>query len=107
MEHTHTHTDIVASLLPSMHTQHMHRDTCTHTHMRTRTHANTHTHTHTLPTLCNRSTRAWSSNWFSLNQASKSSEELKTSGRRKLRSAHSSWRLFCRGVPVRRRRLVL
>lgn len=28
------------------------------------------------------------------------SEELKTSGRRKFSRAHSSWRLFCSGVPV-------
>ena len=32
--------------------------------------------------------------------SSKSSELLKTSGRRKLRRAQSSCRLFCRGVPV-------
>lgn len=37
-----------------------------------------------------------------LNHESKSSDELKTSGRRKLRRAQSSWRLFWRGVPVSR-----
>lgn len=35
------------------------------------------------------------------------SAELKTSGNRKLSRAHSSWRLFCRGVPVSNRRLVV
>lgn len=39
-----------------------------------------------------------------LNQESKSSAELNTSGSRKLSSDHSSWRLFCSGVPVSRRR---
>ena len=34
------------------------------------------------------------------NHESKSSDELKTSGRRKLSSAHSSCRLFWSGVPV-------
>ena len=38
------------------------------------------------------------------NQPSKSSEEEKTSGMRKLSSAQSSCRLFCRGVPVSSRR---
>ena len=33
------------------------------------------------------------------------SAELNTSGRRKLSSAHNSWRLFCSGVPVSSRRL--
>ena len=32
------------------------------------------------------------------------SEELKTSGKIKLSKDQSSWRSFCRGVPVRRRR---
>mmetsp|Transcript_18212 Transcript_18212/g.47508 ORF Transcript_18212/g.47508 Transcript_18212/m.47508 type:complete len:284 (+) Transcript_18212:1770-2621(+) len=40
-----------------------------------------------------------------LNHASKSSCEPKTSGTMKLRSAQSSFKLFCSGVPVRRRRL--
>jgi len=35
-----------------------------------------------------------------LNHSSKSSELVKTSGSKKLRSAQSSWRLFCKGVPV-------
>ena len=35
------------------------------------------------------------------------SEELKTSGSKKFSSAQSSWRLFCSGVPVRRRRFVV
>lgn len=35
------------------------------------------------------------------------SAELKTSGSRKLSRAHSSWRLFWRGVPVSSRRLVV
>ncbi len=56
-------------------------------------------------TLCSCCT-TWS--WFSsplpLNHDSKSSELLKTSGRRKLSSDHSSMRLFCSGVPVIRRR---
>ena len=50
-------------------------------HARTRTH--THTHAHTESKV-----------WL----------ELKTSGRRKLRSAQSSGRLFCSGVPVRSNR---
>jgi hypothetical protein len=39
------------------------------------------------------------------NHSSNSSEELNTSGKRKLRRAQSSWRLFWSGVPVSRRRL--
>lgn len=35
------------------------------------------------------------------------SAELNTSGSRKFSRAHSSWRLFCRGVPVRSKRLVV
>lgn len=58
-------------------------------------------------TLCSRVTRpSLSATSCTLNQESKSSAELKTSGRRKLRRAHSSCRLFWRGVPVRRRRFV-
>lgn len=38
------------------------------------------------------------------NHSSKRSEEEKTSGSRKLSRAHSSWRLFCSGVPVMSRR---
>lgn len=34
------------------------------------------------------------------------SAELKTSGNKKLSSAQSSCRLFCKGVPVRSKRLV-
>jgi len=34
------------------------------------------------------------------------SDELKTSGSRKFKRAQSSWRLFWRGVPVRRSLLV-
>ena len=39
-----------------------------------------------------------------LNHSSKDLKELKISGRAKLSRAHSSGRLFCRGVPVRMRR---
>lgn len=35
------------------------------------------------------------------------SAELKTSGKRKLSNAHSSWRLFCKGVPVSSNRFVV
>mmetsp|Transcript_59811 Transcript_59811/g.146983 ORF Transcript_59811/g.146983 Transcript_59811/m.146983 type:complete len:225 (+) Transcript_59811:1871-2545(+) len=42
---------------------------------------------------------AFSDDWKKL---SKSSASLNSSGSRKLRSAHSSCRLFCSGVPVRR-----
>jgi hypothetical protein len=37
---------------------------------------------------------------FVLNHSSKSSELPNTSGSKKLSRAHSSWRLFCNGVPV-------
>ena len=37
----------------------------------------------------------------------RTSEELKTSGSKKLRSDHNSCRLFCSGVPVRSRRLAV
>lgn len=40
-------------------------------------------------------------------QESGTSEELKTSGSRKLSSAQSSWRLFCSGVPVSSNRFVV
>merc|ERR1719167_611827 len=42
-----------------------------------------------------------------LNHSSKASDELKTSGSRKLSRAHSSWRLFCSGVPVNSSLLVV
>ena len=35
------------------------------------------------------------------------SDELKTSGNRKLRRAHNSCKLFCKGVPVSKRRLAV
>ena len=38
------------------------------------------------------------------NHVSKAAEEPNTSGSKKLSSAHSSCRLFCRGVPVMSRR---
>lgn len=40
-------------------------------------------------------------------QAVFTSDELKTSGSRKFSRAHSSWRLFCSGVPVSNKRLVV
>jgi hypothetical protein len=39
---------------------------------------------------------------LALNQESKSSAELNTSGNRKFNKAHNSCKLFCRGVPVSR-----
>mmetsp|Transcript_40665 Transcript_40665/g.129746 ORF Transcript_40665/g.129746 Transcript_40665/m.129746 type:complete len:200 (-) Transcript_40665:691-1290(-) len=62
-------------------------------------------------TLCScATTSAWSppSSPPLPNHSSNWPAEWKTSGRRKLRSAQSSWRLFWRGVPVMsRRKLVL
>lgn len=42
-----------------------------------------------------------------MQERSGTSEELKTSGSRKLSSAQSSWRLFCSGVPVSSNRFVV
>ena len=36
-----------------------------------------------------------------LNHSSKSPELEKTSGSKKFNKAHNSWRLFCKGVPVK------
>lgn len=63
-------------------------------------------------TLCSCFTTASWSSFCSSNHESKSAADPKTSGNRKLSSAHcnkitqtSSWRLFCKGVPVKSRRL--
>ena len=42
-----------------------------------------------------------------VNHESKSAEEPKTSGSKKLSRAHSSCMLFCRGVPVMSKRFLL
>lgn len=42
-----------------------------------------------------------------LNHCSKVVQDLKMVGSRKLSRAQSSWRLFCSGVPVSSRRLVV
>ena len=59
-----------------------------------------------LRTLCSCwTTVSWSSFWLE-NHWSNASASPKTSGKRKFRSAQSSWRLFCRGVPVISRRFL-
>ena len=50
------------------------------------------------------SDKSWSLVPVRSNHSSKSSEDLKISGSRKLRRDHNSCKLFCKGVPVRRRR---
>lgn len=55
-----------------------------------------------MRTLCSCCTTSASASLFSLpmeNHSSKRSADANTSGSKKLSNAHSSWRLFCRGVP--------
>ena len=55
-------------------------------------------------TACSLRMTSWSAAAPGLNHVSKSSDDAKMSGSRKLSSAHSSCRLFCSGVPVSSRR---